>query len=246
MANISEARGTIELDGDWQPLELKYLTYVFISVSSFHSGDYFFDIEGDDFEDMYRAVKELSIGFYGSGRWSFTANLEYMNNWSKLEYSHNFNDICNNKFFNESNKITQEQYVEIRKELFKIMYEKGLKILWHFYDYEGGVPFLYEGEGYHYVNKDNELVYITTTEEYFEPNLKSYCKIFMEGDNEPLYNVLADFKSYFKLTDNQTDLLEKFITDHETWYNLYPYYYVDSDTKINEILFNYIKKELLI
>jgi len=227
MANNSDARGIVKLgEGNWTFEDAYNLVYVLMSQDN---GNYFIHFPileyacsiKEDGSSALKAVELMArsllqgdeVSFYGSGRWSMQNNLESLHNWSSGAFAKE----------QVNHLLTGEQYDLCREALINSMKNNNLTFEWDFLDYEPGVSFLYKQLGYHHVNDALVLEYIYSQNdtEYFEPNLKNYCEIFCDGDEEALGNAAWEIAKELQL-DQQiwVDPICELIKKHSTWYDL--------------------------
>ena len=113
MANISDAKGIIKLEGDWREGEIALLAK-YLEGFAIGGGDY-----GIDFYEGFDSVNEILLAnkeypFYGTGRWSMAATI-------------------GSRF--ENQKVNSD-------ELVKAMKDKDLHFKFSYMDLETGMVFL--------------------------------------------------------------------------------------------------------
>ena len=227
MANISDAFGTVSIDGDWSKQDVEDLVYLLISQTY---GEYsIYSSELETSRTFNKLVKRLLEGeemnFSGTGRWAFECNLESLHRWSEIDEQ--FWKGCMSSFSSKK-KISFRTYMKRRKRLIASMKAKRLMIKWVYKDFESGVGYMLETSGIHTVNDKDELVFSVLETTYFEYNLKTYCEEFIDDDDR-LSQTVFDTAKHLKL-DTQSDsvmtTIAEVIKAHPTWYDLGIY---DSD-----------------
>lgn len=229
MANISDAYGTLILHGPWKSKHIKVLLYALFSLDI--GSDYTTIISHEDFENVYRTLKkETEISFIGSGRWAYTANLNYFNEWSKSDPK-TWESIS--KRFNKKYMITHEKYLEKLEWLKKQMFHKNLYLNWDYMDMEIGVSFISKCLGVHRPTRTERHYYLSYDEdvvESYDCNLKNACEYFFK-DDEYLIEAVEVMLALYDRPDLK-DAIINFIKDHDTWYDLSAYPYFDKKTDI--------------
>ena len=233
MANISDATGIINIEGQWTEDQIKSLSYVLYFQNAF--GDYGFQFI--NFDEVYQAlIKERSLLFTGTGRWSFTSNLQFFNDWTDLSKD-SFEFISKN--LRPEEQISYDQYYKHRMDTIKALTSKDRSLDIVFADYEPGVDMAYQATGsivssisYDTTTKevDSRFEYLEASVQEYNCNLKFYTDYILQGDLERLWNVChsiitkhyRDFLHTYK--ESAIDKLIEFVMKHPEWYNL-----VDSD-----------------
>jgi hypothetical protein len=218
MANISDARGSLELKGPWKPEHIKAWVYL---IDTQRYGYYTITLGADSFKEAYQELKKnKNIDFTAFGRWAFEANLLSLERWAKNE------DIfeASQRNIEISNKITYEEYLEKIKWLLLEMYTKDLTIEWDFIDSEFGANFLLHETGVHksQLNSETgmyELVFHGDVQGSWDPNLKNMCQQFYE-DNSDLVEAVTQLMFLYKLPKEYENNLYKLIENESDWYNL--------------------------
>ena len=146
MANISEAKGTFKLIGDWNLRQITTLAYMLCSLEN-ASTDYTTNTNLPFDQLVTDLQADEDIEFYGFGRWSFTSNLESFVDWS-LSSEDEWNNQVLPKITTGPDKITYREYTQRVIELVSDMAKNKLKVSWKFSDIEPGVGLLAEVEGY--------------------------------------------------------------------------------------------------
>jgi len=218
MANISDAYGKMYLEGDWNKDDIYNLACVLLPFQDAVYNTSFNLLYEDSLskETLQTMVDllltEKQLDFYGTGRWAFECNLEYLYDWSIID-DYSRKDI--EKF------LDPEKYMEIRQALFESMYNKNLKIFWDFTDLEPGLGVFYQQLGYHFVNEEKILTYEKVSDTGYECNLKNYCLVFCEGDTYRLSDQVLDILKALKIDSKLwLDKVCELITKHESWYDL--------------------------
>ena len=229
MANISDAYGTITLQGPWKSKHTKVLLYALFSLDV--GGDYTTIISHEDFEYVYRKlIKETEISFIGSGRWTYETNLNYFDEWSK---SNPKAWERKTKRFNKKYMITHKKYLKKLKWLKKQMFHKNLYLNWDYMDMEIGASFISRSLGMHKSIRTERSYYLSYTEdvvESYDCNLKNACEYFFESDDYLIEAVEVMLALYDR--PDLEDAIVSFIKDHDTWYDLSASPYFDKKTDI--------------
>jgi hypothetical protein len=134
MANISDAYGSVRLEGDWGRDEAIMLAY-FIDAAWVTKGDYGMYV-ADSTLDVADHLLNDRFTFSGSGRWNFENTLI-----DAAEHLEPYGSIVG-----EGRTITVEEFNSMYLLLAKTMKEKHLKFTVEYADMETGSDFI--GEGY--------------------------------------------------------------------------------------------------
>jgi hypothetical protein len=238
MANVSSATGTLYIEGPWKKKDCINLAYLLAFQDA--TDHYGFYLEPINYV-IDNLIVNKSIGFSGSGRWSFTNNLEQFHNWTKDGYSEHLNNLLPIEF-----RTSEEAYKTMRSELLISMLLNKLKIVLDFKDYEGGVSMAYHAVGtittthtYYTVDHTHETFFEYIEEEFYEyePNLKFYCEEIVENEDE-LLDILYKIIDHYPEKNNKAnrDSLYNFVTSKDNWCGLIPYsYYEEVDAIPKEI-----------
>ena len=258
MANISEAKGYITLDGPWTKEQIVNILYVLYSQDC--SYDYTMNIFAQKLiEDVDELSKGLSLSFYGSGRWAFTANLESFDNWTDLSE----NNYKSTRTYDMG--IPYEEYTQKRKEVMLDMVRNKLSIHFDFADIEPGLDVAYKTNAeiaaeYYYdtTTRTSETQFVTlegNTQSY-ECNMKFLCEE-IRNDDQSLYDFLYEYATYkkipFKDSDHKNATLDRVgqsVASDDEWYNLAVYpdvelfeeYYKETADIINKLIDRYLKE----
>lgn len=190
MANISSFYGTGELlidDKPWTKEGVELFKTVMRSISLEKGRCY--GIQITEFNDN---LEELSFKFYGYGRWSALNNFDNFPSWTKHSTDEDLSD---------------EDLLEARKQLIKLMYDNSWKISFDFKDEEDGEGFI--AVGYSEVTAgnldDGSLDFITNNDitERYDYTLYNYCFIFNENRKSDTFldetdYLFDNFKEYLK------------------------------------------------
>ena len=229
MANISDATGIIDIEGPWSEDQIKSLTYVLFFQNSLSDyGFHFIDID-----NLYQELlNNKSIPFNGTGRWSFTSNLDYFNDWTDL--SEDKFEMINKTLANEYQLNYQSYYLH-RLNLIKTLANKNIKLLFTFGDYEPGCNVAYHMKGamlseisYDTVDKqyDYKFLFKEINVTNYECNLRFFTEVIMQDDESTLWNVCHNIikRHYPSVLDKykieSIDMLIDFVKQHDEWYNL--------------------------
>jgi hypothetical protein len=244
MANISDATGIINIEGQWTEDQIKSLSYVLFFQNAF--GDYGFQFM--NFDDVYQSlIKERSLPFTGTGRWSFTSNLQYFNEWTDLSKD-SFKFI--NKNLQSEEQITYDQYYKHRMNTMKALTSKDRSLDIVFADYEPGADMAYQATGsivssisYDTTTKEvnSKFEYLEASVQQYDCNLKFYTEYILQGDLERLWNVChfiitnhyPDFLNAYK--ESSIDKLIEFVMKDPQWYDLNDYIYDELEQVPEEI-----------
>lgn len=219
MANISSAFGTITLKGDWTDEQIKWYYIFIIGLGN----GYYNTIVETDLENI---IKEKTMNFVGSGRWTYMCNLESMHDWIEdisldtIEYINNFGAL--------DQTITYAEYNLMYVWLLKEMNEHHLTVDWEYTDVEGGLGVLQTVCGVQ-TSAGTELLFVTSNVQNYQYNLKNLLEIGQEdGIAEDAIIAISKILDYDR---NQLwDLLQ---TDPD-WFGLQPF--IDSIEDIPERL----------
>lgn len=220
MANISDTKGIIKLEGDWREGEIALLTKYLEGFDN-GGGDY-----GIDFYEGFDSVKEILLAnneypFYGSGRWSMAATI-------------------GSRFENQS---------EGSAALVKAMKDKDLYLEFSYMDLETGVGFLVRctdlitvgSEGLSLIQDCQDLDYTMRTlvdedfwsDEDVESNMESAFEGFL----------MQDGKDFNEFIESVTDAIyEKELLGRM---EPYPYYetLADVPVELQDLVKEYCKVE---
>jgi hypothetical protein len=239
MANLSDAKGKLILNGDWSASD-RLLLYYILCCCSREQSDYGIHFYGGDFDTLFDSLvvaKEPSIPFIGYGAWTFSATLE--------------------KYFSFTWLLKEPYYTTHHKRILSFSYEDFLSrvsmffyrlaccytdmsITFEFVDYEPGAGILDEKtieisffiKSPSFTEIENEYTqffpmssslrfpsypiiieqrFITTQEEYYEINLANYVRLF-ECNLDDVFNVsnLIDVYAESKCID-----INHSLTDYE-------------------------------
>ncbi len=250
MANISDALGTLYLEGPWTDRQKVMLTYVLMSQDD--NSDY--SIYTKDFETILKNLLECnSLGFSATGRWSFTYNLKALHDWS-VSSQERWDKIMEQT--EADYKISYDLYLEMRQELLKKMFEHDLKIAWEFADTDPGLDWMCTSAGLHIVTfngKNYTLTYLEQDTEYYTCNLKNYCDLYNYGDDllyERAHEILTIYHEELKLENDHTTIandIVNIIKQHRTWYDIGVLSYFnkkeDIPKRLLKVLENYFKEK---
>lgn len=251
MANISDALGTLYLEGPWTDRQKVMLTYVLMSQND--GSDYSINIA--DFKAVLKDLLECnSLGFSANGRWSFTYNLKALHNWSVSSQE------CWDKIMEHTEldyKISYDLYLEMRQELLKEMFEHDLRIVWEFADTDPGLDWMCTCKGSHIVTFDGKnytLTYLEQNVKFCACNLKNYCNLYNYDDIDLLYErareILAIYCEELKLENDHITIVNdivNIIKQHRTWYDIGVFSYFnkkeDIPKRLLKVLENYFKEK---
>lgn len=250
MANISDALGTLYLEGPWTDRQKTMFIYVLMSQDD--NSDY--SIHIGDFKAALKDLLECnSLGFSANGRWSFTYNLKALHNWS-VSSQERWDKIMEQT--KSDYKISYDSYLETRQELLKEMFEHDLKIAWEFVDTDPGLDWMCTCKGLHIVTFDGKnyiLTYLEQNAEYCACNLKNYCDLYNYDDDllyERVHEILAIYNKELELENNHTIIVNdivNIIKQHRAWYDIKAFSYFgkkeDIPKRLLKVLENYFKEK---
>jgi len=229
MANISDASGVIDIKGAWTEDQIKSLSYVLFFQNNF--GDYGFQFI--NFDAVYQSlIKERSVPFSGTGRWSFTTNLSSFTEWTDLTKD-SFELV--DKTIPLQQQISYAQYCKHRINTMTALTSKDRSLDIVFADYEPGVSMAYQATGsivgvisYDSITKETDarFEYIEKSVKEYECNLKFLTEFVLGNDLDKLWNVCYSIISrhYGDLIkihkENSIDILIEFVMKDPEWYNL--------------------------
>lgn len=251
MANISDALGTLYLEGPWTNKQKEMLVYVLMSQND--NSDYTICLPNSFEETLKDLIECDSLGFSATGRWSFTYNLDVLHKWSLLPQER-WDFIM--EYIEEEHQISYETYLQVREQLLKEMFEHDLKIAWEFADTDPGLDWMCTCEGLHIVTfdgKDYTLTYLEQNTKYYDCNLKNYCDLYDYGDDllyEHTHEILTIYHKELKLENNHTIIAKdivNMIKQHPTWFDItvFPYFAAKDNipVKLREALEKYFKEK---
>jgi hypothetical protein len=237
MANISDARGTIVLDGDWTKEQIKDILYVLYSQDTGY--DYTLRIEPakiqDHIDNLYNGT---GLSFNGSGRWSFTNNLESFNSWTDLLENHYKSTLL------YTMGVDYNEYIHIRKRVMQAMVRHKLGVSFYYADIETGVDMAYKidviiGAQYSYntVDKTDSIDFVTHvgTEESYECNMRFMCEEILNED-DALYEFLYALTKKKGIKNVDINKVARIIKKDEEWMNIPVYPDVDNDEQYVDVL----------
>jgi hypothetical protein len=254
MANISEARGYIALDGPWNKEQIVNILYVLYSQDS--SLDYSMYIASSKItEDIDELSQGHGISFSASGRWAFTTNLQAFHDWTDLsEDSYKYTRTYDMG-------VPYEEYTQRRKQVMLDMIRNKLSINFNFADIEPGLNVAYKANAeiaaeYYYdtTTGTSETQFVTRlgNEEPYDCNLKFLCEEIRD-DTEPLYEFIYQLAGYknikFKDDEERHTILDQVARDiqkDDDWFNISAYPDpTNEDTKITDLINSYFLKQVL-
>jgi hypothetical protein len=242
MANISDARGTIVLEGEWTKEQIKDILYVLYSQDTDY--DYTLGIQPANIKEHIDALyNDTGLNFYGAGRWSFTNNLEMFNEWTNLSEEHYKSTLLHRI------NVDYDDYMNARKRAMQAMVRNKLGVSFYYADIETGVDMAYKidvtiGAQYYYntVDKTDSIDFVTHvgTEEVYECNMRFMCEEVMLQDDR-LYDYVQEYMNVHKIKDLDLNLIIYNIKKHPEWLGISVYSDVLEDDQ-NKPLLNLIKK----
>ena len=252
MANISEARGSFMLDGEWTREQIKNILYVLYSQDT--SYDYSMRIDNDTLtRHIDTLIKGQLLNFSGTGRWSFTSNLESFHDWTDLSEEHYKYTYLYDL------GVSYDEYVQRRKSIMLDMVKHKLSLNLFYADIETGCDMAYTidvviAAEYYYdtVEKSSLVQFVTKTgqEEAYDCNMKFLCDHIYQ-DTEPLDNFIYELVNFkgIKFRNESTkdmilDTVIRQITKHDDWMNIpaYPDVTQPAFTEIVDMIESEIKK----
>lgn len=237
MANVSSFFGTLTLatdDNPWTP-EGYLLAYDVLMSQDSSSGSYGFtmseDITTDSAEFLAYCLSEgpeVSIPFWGNGRWSADYNFTCFNSWTK------------NK--SEQQTMTDKAYKETRTKLLGLMLINQWKFVFEYIDEECGVGLLCKATNIIWPEETKEAGSSTlgfnlanTEYEDYEYNLKNYSLLVDETrESDYFNNILHDLCSVLNIPDEQDDAFAEFIISHDLDIFFNPYDTIETKEEIPE------------
>lgn len=237
MANISDAIGSLSLEGDWTDKQKEMFVYVLTSQT--YISDYTICLPNSFEETLKDLIECDSLGFSANGRWAFACNLEYLNNWS-MSSQERWDFIM--KYIEEEHQISYETYLQIRKQLFKDMYNHNLKFVWEFVDMDPCTDWMCSCVGEHNVILEDEeykLVYTESSADYHDCNLKNYSYYYEYGDE-----LLFEYVQYIlnNADEEQIENTVSLIKQHPTWYDIGIYNIYNDEKDISQELLTILKE----
>lgn len=251
MANISEAKGYIALDGPWTKEQIVNILYVLYSQDCSH--DYTMNIVSQPMiEDIDQLSQGHSLSFNGSGRWAFTANLEYFHNWTDLsEDSYKYTRTYDMG-------VPYEEYTQRRKQVMLNMVRNKLSINFDFADIEPGLDVACKTNAeisaeYYYDTttraSETQFVTLVGNVESYDCNLKFLCEEIRD-DTEALYEFIYQLAGYknikFKDDEQRHTILDQVAIDiqnDDDWFNISAYPDPEyEDTKITDLINTILKQ----
>jgi len=200
------------LQGGWNLTDIKHL----VRIMDMHQYFYYNICWNEDtikkITTNLRRSKEQH--FNAMGRWSFQNNLE------------SFFDVLDPQYMDRVYKAvhsTPRQIFNSYYYLLKNMKERELTIHWSYTDEEAGNGYLYTQIGYHSITA--KFQYNVSSYQTYTYNLKNYCAVYLEGDDEPVYEAAFNLSKLFNIP--QESIVE-LIKKHETWYDLGTCYFSDT------------------
>jgi hypothetical protein len=258
MANLSEASGFISLDGPWTRDQIENILYVIYSQDG--GGDYDTSLVYQKMKDDIDTLQQgHGIKFFGTGRWSYTSNLESFNSWTDISEPY----YKSTRAYNEG--LSYEAFYEKRKQIMLDMVRNKLSITFDFSDMDTAVDMAYKATAeisaeYYYdtTTTTSEAQFVTRVgnEESYDCNMKFLCEEIRD-DDEQLYGFLYEYATYkkipFKDTDHKNEVLNKvghIISNQDDWYNLPAYpdtetfeeYNKETADIINKLIDRYLKE----
>lgn len=244
MANMSEANGSIHLEGSWDDKNILQLMYMLYTQET---ENYSMQIEDGNFEeslDEFR--KQHGVCFFGAGKWQMDNNIESLHLWSNVDED-TWNEI--NKTIKPEFQISHSEYLKGKQELLKHMYDTDSTIRWEFTDAEGGGAYLATVKSYLSVIKKQEPLSLDPNEIYYDfaykviesqtydYNLKNYCEVIHDGDDEMLFEVCSELLKIIggKYSQALVETLMDIVALDENWYNIQPYLYLKTIEDIDDI-----------
>jgi hypothetical protein len=237
MANISDARGTIVLDGDWTKEQIKDILYVLYSQDTHY--DYTLRIEPakiqDHIDNLYNGT---GLSFNGSGRWSFTNNLESFNGWTDLLENHYKSTLLHTM------GVDYNDYIHIRKRVMQAMVRHKLSVSFYYADIETGMDMAYKIDvsiraqySYNTVDKTDSIDFVTHvgTEEGYECNMRFMCEEILNED-DALYEFLDALIKKKGIKNVDIIKLGRIIKKDEEWMHIPAYPDVDNDEQNVDVL----------
>jgi len=215
MANISDVYGDMSINGNWDSTDITNLLYVLMTQDGHNYFTHFNELDVNNkkgFDDAHKALSNgEELSFYGCGRWTFQTNLERLHDWSGEDsYTDELKEL-----------MTSSEYFKRRKQLLTAMKKKDLSIEWDWCEYEPGCAFICVQTGRHFINDEDKLKYDVSESTCYDPTLKNYVEIFMEGADECLEHAI-EFISQELGLDIQVwySKIKSLIKQHPTWYDL--------------------------
>lgn len=219
MANISDACGTIKLEGDWGKDEAIMLSY-FIDAAWATTWDYGMYLPHDTLVIADKLLKG-GFSFYGSGRWSFENTLK-----SNVRHLEPYGTIVG-----QGRTITIEEFNSMYLLLAKTMKEKDLQFTVEYADMEVGVGYLGEG----YMSFESTGKYITETSydfDEYEATLSNRIAIFnltFEDVSDIMCSAFDGYEGEYEITGDTIEELVERAMDGRIDFPMSPYYVFDDD-----------------
>lgn len=218
MANLSETLGTITLEGRWLKRDALILKRFFFGL--YVAGEYnirLVDLQETD--TILKLIQHESVPFNGTGYWSMSNTLSKI---KLLIYGLETSLENNMKNFFGKRTFTYNQYMESIEQLKHVMFERGLRITFNFFDIESGCNFLQEVAGDLQVIKVNEqleFIFEESSVDNYDCNLKNYVNFMLESDDPYLDEIVSDI---VKMSPNKPEYtqVKNLILKHNTWYDL--------------------------
>jgi len=163
MANCSDAYGTVTLIGEWTPDMCHNLNVLKREWVYWH----YSIIIDDDFSPF-----DLSLGFFGIGRWTFKSNLESLDEWTREEM--------------ENKPLLAAAYLALTED----MERHGSQIEFKYNDEESGNLVLYS-DVVTFAAKDGHLVIEQSNEQSHDYTWENYLG-FDYGGEEQLAELVDD------------------------------------------------------
>ena len=183
MANISDARGSMKLKGDWMPELIEKLNTISQTVwTSWH-----YDISIDPFETK-KTKMHKPVSLCGSGRCIFETNLNHAGQWTAED-------------INE-----EPELAAVYNTLLAGMHEKDLSIKVSYTNAEPGCMVLYRQTGV--MSSDGTaLVYTINSNKSYKYNWKNYLELY--DDCFEFEELVEDLFDHTELDIDQIDLIEQ-------------------------------------
>ncbi len=240
MANISDAYGTLTLQGEWTE---EHIIALLCILKTQENGVNYSTVIGNFKEALADLKEEGSLNIVGSGRWAYVCNLERLHDWSLVDV--NFWDTYVCAQLPAEYKIVYEDYLAIRLWLLKEMHLHGLKIEWEFMDLETGCDFLTRNTGYHSSwfeepERVYKFVYTETEVENYDCNLKNQVELYDEGGLNRLGEIILELIDMYQLPKDEVtqNTIEQFIMSDPNWFDIPAYPYFGEEEDIPEPLRN--------
>jgi hypothetical protein len=226
------------LSGSWTDHQIELLVYVLRSLDAQKHVYYDTRVCLNDentktpFQDeLDILIKEKQVEFDAAGRWAFERNLDCFWSWSEVEDKYWVSFMLS---IEPDRHITREEYFSKRQELVVAMKENDLSLLWTFKDEESGNCVLYEEVGEHTSDGMN-LIYGIQSRVDHEHNLKNYCDVCCDGDEEPLTEIVSILCDLYENKVEHTRLFDAIKAD-PSWYDIGTHSWYDDQEEVPDRL----------